>query len=83
MKLGFSAWAMAAMPVEAQIALVRDAGYAGIELVSGPNSSLDATQVDAAERRRIRALLDEAGLALPSIAGHGNLLEIDPDKRAT
>ena len=70
------------MPVEQQIALVRDAGYVGIELVSGPASSLDALQVDAAQRRRIRALLDSAGLALPSIAGHGNLLEPDPDKRA-
>lgn len=82
MKLGFSAWAMAAMPVAEQITLVRDAGYVGIELVSGPGGSLDATKVEADERRRIRGLLDEAGLALPSIAGHGNLLEADPEKRA-
>ena len=81
MKLGFSAWAMAAMPVAEQIALVRDAGYVGIELVSGPGASLDAQKTDAAERRRIRALLDDAGLALPSIAGHANLLEPDPEKR--
>jgi inosose dehydratase len=82
MQLGFSAWAMPEMPVDAQIALVRDAGYAGIELVSGPTSSLDAQRIDAGERRRIRRLLDDAGLALPSIAGHGNLLEPDPAKRA-
>ena len=82
MKLGFSAWAMAALPVAEQIAIVREAGYAGIEMVSGPGGSLNAQETDAAERRRIRGLLDEAGLALPSIAGHGNLLEADPAKRA-
>src|SRR5581483_11591471 len=82
MQLGFSAWAMAALPVEQQIALVRAAGYRGIELVSGPGSSLDALRLDAEERRRIRRLLDAAGLALPSIAGHGNLLEPDPERRA-
>ncbi len=82
MQLGFSAWAMAQMPVAEQIALVREPGYMGIELVSDPRSSLDAQRTGADERQRIRRLLDEAGLALPSIAGHGNLLEPDAKKRA-
>lgn len=81
MKLGFSAWAMPQLPVAEQIALVRGAGYVGIELVSGPGSSLDAQRLDAGERRRLRRLLDEAQLALPSIARHANLLEADPEKR--
>lgn len=82
MKLGYSAWAMPAMPVADQISLVREVGYAGIELVSGPGSSLDAQRTSADERRRMRTLLDQAGLALPSIAAHGNLLEPDAEKRA-
>lgn len=82
MRLGYSAWAMPQLPVAEQIALVRAAGYVGIELVSGPTSSLDAQHTDAGERRRIRARLADAELALPSIAGHGNLLEPDPEKRA-
>jgi sugar phosphate isomerase/epimerase len=82
MQLGYSAWAMPEMPVADQIALVRELGYVGIEFVSGPTSSLDAQRVDAEERRRIRRLLDDADLALPSIAGHGNLLEADPERRA-
>ena len=72
---------MAEMPVAEQIALVRDAGYAGIELVSGMGGSLDALTSSSGERERIRALLDEAEMALPSIAGHANLLEEDPDTR--
>jgi sugar phosphate isomerase/epimerase len=82
MKLGYSAWAMPRLPVAEQIAIVRRSGYAGIELVSGPQGSLDALTIDAAGRKAIRRLLDDAGLALPSIAAHGNLLERDPEKRA-
>ena len=82
MLLGFSAWAMPRLPVDEQIALVRDAGYATIELVNGGRSSLDALQLDATERRRIRAALDGAGLRLVSIASHGNLLEPDATQRA-
>jgi sugar phosphate isomerase/epimerase len=37
---------------------------------------------DAAERRRIRSLLDAAGLELSAIAGHANLLEPDAAERA-
>ena len=82
MKLGFSAWAMRELPVERQIQIVREAGYAGICLVSGPTFPLDATTVDADERRRIRGLLDEAGLELSALAGHANLLEPDEVRRA-
>jgi len=82
MQLGFSAWAMPMMPVAEQIALVRDAGYATIELVNGARSSLDAQQTDAEARRRIRRALDESGLRLVSIASHGNVLEPDVAQRA-
>lgn len=81
MRFGYSAWAMPRLAVDEQIALVREVGYAGIELVSSPTGSLDAQRVDVAERRRIRRLLDDAGLALPSIAAHGDLLEPDPQTR--
>ena len=82
MKLGFSAWAMRELPVDRQIQIVRDAGYAAICLVSGPTFPLDATTIDAAERRRIRGLLDESGLELSALAGHANLLEPDEVTRA-
>jgi 4-hydroxyphenylpyruvate dioxygenase len=81
MRLGFSAWAMRELPVERQIAIVREAGYASICLVSGPTFPLDAVRADAAERARIRRLLDEAELELSAIAGHATLLEPDPDRR--
>lgn len=73
---------MREMPVELQIDLVRRPGYAGICLVSDPHiAELDAMRTDAAERRRIRSLLDSADLALSAIAGHANLLEPDESLR--
>jgi sugar phosphate isomerase/epimerase len=81
MRLGYSAWAMPRLPVEAQIDIVRRTGYAGIELVSRPDGSLDAQLLDSAGRQGLRQQLHEAELAVPSIAAHGNLLEADPERR--
>jgi sugar phosphate isomerase/epimerase len=81
MKLGFSGWAMRELPVDQQITIVREAGYASMALVSGPGFGLDAVMADAAERKRIRRLLDEAGLELSAVCGHATQLEPDAEKR--
>jgi sugar phosphate isomerase/epimerase len=82
LRLAFSAWAMRELPLEQQIAIVRDAGYVGICLVSDDRfAPLDAMRTTAAERRALRAQLDAAGLSLTAIAGHANLLEPDPEVR--
>lgn len=78
MRLAFSAWAMRELPLDQQIAIVRDAGYAGICLVSDPRfEPLDALRTTPSQRRELRSKLDAAGLALTAIAGHANLLEPD------
>jgi len=79
MRLGFSAWAMREMPVDQQIQIVRDAGYASMALVSGPTFGLDAVTADAAERKRIRRLLDAAGLELSAVCGHATQVDPDPE----
>jgi sugar phosphate isomerase/epimerase len=80
MKLGFSAWAMRELSVERQVEIVRDAGYAGIALVSGAGFGLDALECDAARRREIRGLLADAGLELTAVPGHANMLVDDADE---
>ena len=82
MRLGFSGWAMRELPVDQQIAIVKEAGYASMALVSGPGFGLDAVRADAAERKRIRRLLDDAGLELSAVCGHATQLDPDPEKRA-
>ena len=79
MRLGFSGWAMREWPVDRQVEIVREAGYASMALVSGPTFGLDAVMVDAAERTRIRRLLDDAGLELSAVCGHATLLDPDPE----
>ena len=37
---------------------------------------------DAAERKRIRRMLDDAGLELSAVCGHATQLDPDPEKRA-
>ena len=61
---------------------MREAGYASMALVSGPAFGLDALTADAAERTRIRRLLDDAGLELSAVCGHATLLDPDPEKVA-
>jgi sugar phosphate isomerase/epimerase len=73
---------MRTLPVDDQIRIVSSLGYRGIELVCIPDSTTDVAALDGAERRRIRGLLDAAGLQLPSIAGHADVLEPDSERLA-
>lgn len=77
MKLGYSAWSMPTLSVDEQIQIVRDAGFAGIELICIERSSTNLDLLDARERRRIRGLLDASGLQLPAL--HASVNPIDPD----
>ena len=80
MRLAFSAWAMGRQSsLERQIAIVREAGYGGIELVHQPHGVLDASRLDGGARAGIRRQLAEAGLTATAIAAHGDPLAADAD----
>jgi sugar phosphate isomerase/epimerase len=76
-KIGYSAWGMPMLPVDEQIRVVVETGFQGIELICIQRSTTDVDTLDAAERRRIRRLLDAAGLELPAL--HASVNPIDPD----
>lgn len=82
MRLAFSAWAMRDLPLERQIEIVASLGYQGVELVSQAGTPVDPARLDGAGRRRVRDAIERAGLTLTAIAGHGDLIEPDPAKRA-
>jgi sugar phosphate isomerase/epimerase len=83
MQLGFSTWAMPDRPMAEQIAIVREAGYSAIEIISRIGSGVfDARKVDGEARQRLRRLFDDAGLALVSLVAHANLLGTDPERHA-
>jgi sugar phosphate isomerase/epimerase len=81
-KLGYSAWGMPMLAIDEQVKTVAELGYRGIELICIPGSSTDVATLTATEKRRIRRLLDDAKLELPSIAAHANPIEPDPAKLA-
>ena len=82
MKLGYSTWGMPTVPVDTAISHIATLGYDGIELTIIPRFTTELSTLDAAERKRIAALLKQHGLALPAIAAHSSLLETDPEAHA-
>jgi len=80
MRLGYSAWSMPMLPVDEQVRIVAETGFQGIELICIQRSTTDLDRLDGAERRRIRSLLDAAGLELPAL--HASVNPIDPDAEA-
>ena len=82
MLLSHSTWGMPAVPIEVAVAHCAALGFDGLEMTVIPGWATDAATLDAAERRRIRRLYAEHGLALCGLSGNTPLLSADPDKHA-
>lgn len=74
MKLGFSTWAMPKLPIDTALEHIAATGYTGVEITVHRGWSTELACLDAAERRRIRAKVDELGLDLPAITAPGTLV---------
>lgn len=82
MKLSYSTWGMQTVPIETSVAHCAALGFDGLELTVIPGWTTDAATLNAADRRRIRALYDDHRLELCGISGNVPLLDGDPSKRA-
>ena len=82
MLLAHSTWGMPSVPIDAAVAHCARLGFDGLELTVIPGWTTDAAGLDAAGRRRIRALYDEHGLDLCGLSGNTPLLAADPDEHA-
>ena len=80
MRLCYSTWSMQKPGVDDIVTNLAAMGYDSIELTVIPGWSTELDTLDKTERKRIRQLLDDHGLALPAIAGHRPLLALDPDE---
>ena len=74
MNIGYSTWGMPDVPIDTALEHLASLGFDGVEItvIHGYTTELDT--LDAAERRRIRQLLDQHNLGLPAIAGHQSVL---------
>ncbi len=79
MKLGYSTWGMPTIPVDAAISHLAFLGFDGIELTIIQRFTTELSTLDTAERKRIAGLLKQHNLALPAIAAHSNLMDVDPE----
>lgn len=77
MQLGYSTWGMPTIPIDVSIAHLAFLGFDGIELTIIQRFTTELSTLDSAERKRIAALLEEHNLALPAIAAHSNLMDVD------
>lgn len=77
MKLGFSAWGMPTVPVDAIVRHLAELGFDGVELTVLSHHTTALEKLTAAERKRIPELLRSHSLELPAIAGHVNLMDED------
>lgn len=74
MKLSFSTWGMQVTPIDEAVRHCAALGFDGLELTVIPGWPTDAATLDIAERARIRALYDEAGIELCGMSGNVPLL---------
>ncbi len=77
MQLGYSTWGMPTVPIDVSIPHLAFLGFDGIELTIIQRFTTELSTLDSVERKRIASLLDEHNLALPAIAAHSNLMDVD------
>ena len=80
--LSYSTWGMPTVPIETAVAHCARLGFDGLELTVIPGWSTDAATLDAAARRRIRALYDQHEIELCGVTGNTPLLAADRDEHA-
>ena len=82
MYLGFSTWAMPALPIDPVVTHLAKVGFDAIEICVLPNFSTALDKLDAAERRRIPHLLRAHNLKLSAVNAYVDLMEPDETKFA-
>jgi sugar phosphate isomerase/epimerase len=82
MRLSHSTWGMPQVPIDIAVAHCAALGFDGLEMTVIPGWSTDAAALDAAARRRIRALYDDHRLELCGLSGNTPLLISDPAEHA-
>ena len=71
MKLGYSTWSCKDLPLDTAIRELARIGYDGVEIAVNEGWTGDVDKLDAAERKRLRALMDETGVELSAlVSGH-------------
>ncbi|MCC6455114.1 MAG: sugar phosphate isomerase/epimerase [Caldilineaceae bacterium] len=79
MKIGYCTWSMPTVPIDTIVRFVAETGYDSLEPTVTPGYSIELYSMDAAERKRVKRLIQDSGLEIPAISGHASLVERDPE----
>ncbi|MFZ0214915.1 MAG: sugar phosphate isomerase/epimerase [Candidatus Dormiibacterota bacterium] len=82
MQLSYSTWGMQQTPIDVAVRHCAALGFDGLELTVIPGWPTDAALLDDGERRRIRRLYDDHGIALCGFSGNTSLLPEDTEQVA-
>lgn len=77
MQLGYSTWGMPTVPIDAAILHIAFLGFDGIELTIIQRFTTELSTLNTVERKKIASLLKQHNLALPAIAAHSNMMDVD------
>jgi inosose dehydratase len=90
MRIGYNTWSMASVPYTTFIPALADIGFGAIAISVVPGYVIGGQRVanagalaglSAEDRRRIRAMLKERDVQLPSVVGNQSLVHDDPRAR--
>ena len=79
MLLGYNTWSMPMVDIDRSVAHLAKLGFDSLELTICKGWPTEATGLDPAERRRIRALIDDHGLVLSGCSGNTPVSVDEPE----
>ena len=79
MQIGYTTWGMPKVPVDTALPFLAEQGFDAVELTVLPRYTTAIDTLTPSERKRIKNLYNQYGLAMPAIAAHRSLLDENPD----
>ena len=77
MKIAYGTYAMPMLSLEHALNMIKDVGYDGVELCISPKHNSMPADLDAAKREKLKGLLKEYNLGVPSLFMLGSALTED------
>ena len=79
MKIAYGTYATPMMPLEEALRMIADIGYDGVELCVSPRHNIMPEDLDSAQRRQLKRMLQELNLGVPSLFMLGSVLTEDEE----
>lgn len=79
MKIAYGTYAMPMLPLEKALQMIKDIGYDGVELCISPKHNSMPEALDSARRQKLKKMLSDLNLGVPSLFMLGSVLTEDKE----